>query len=170
MPPRRRAARRTARRTSRRTTRRVARRRTFRPAAVGMRRPVVRRPMGSLLILGATAGVAYKLGKSQAQQIEEYTGVPPDQLSEEDLQAAMADLDIQPEPLDAEDQQALAQAGSQPAPAPAQPAAPPPAPAPAAAPAEPDYIEELKKLAGLRDAGIISDEEFEAKKKQLLGL
>jgi len=168
MPPRRRAARRTARRTSRRVTRR----RTFRPAAVGRRRPVVRRPMGSLLILGATAGVAYKLGKNQAQQIEEYTGVPPDQLSEEDLQAAMADLDIQPEPLDADDQQALAQAQSQtapaPAPAPAQPAAPPP-PA-AAAPAQSDYIDELKQLAQLRDAGIISDEEFEAKKKQLLGL
>ena len=120
----------------------------------------MRRPMGSLLILGATAGVAYKLGKNQAQQIEEYTGYPPDQLSEEDLQAAMNDLDIQPEPLDDSDRQALAEAGSsQPAPA-----------TPAPAPAQSDYIEELQKLAGLRDAGIISEEEFEAKKKQLLGL
>ena len=33
-----------------------------------------------------------------------------------------------------------------------------------------DYIEELKKLAELRDLGIITDEEFEAKKKELLGL
>jgi len=33
-----------------------------------------------------------------------------------------------------------------------------------------DYIEELKKLAELRDLGIITDEEFEAKKKDLLGL
>jgi len=33
-----------------------------------------------------------------------------------------------------------------------------------------DYIEELKKLAELRDLGIITEEEFEAKKKELLGL
>jgi len=44
-----------------------------------------------------------------------------------------------------------------------------PEPAPAA-PAEPDYAEELQKLAELKAAGIINDEEFEAKKKQILGL
>jgi len=33
-----------------------------------------------------------------------------------------------------------------------------------------DYIEELKKIAELRDLGIITEEEFEAKKKELLGL
>lgn len=41
------------------------------------------------------------------------------------------------------------------------------APAPAAAG---DYTEELEKLAKLRDEGVISPEDFEAKKKQLLGL
>ena len=41
------------------------------------------------------------------------------------------------------------------------------APAPAAAP---DYVGELERLAQLRDQGIISDEDFEAKKKQLLGI
>jgi len=47
-----------------------------------------------------------------------------------------------------------------------------PAPAPAAAPppAQMDYAEELQKLAELKAAGIINDEEFEAKKKQILGL
>jgi hypothetical protein len=46
-----------------------------------------------------------------------------------------------------------------------------PAPAPAAAaPAEPDYAEELKKLAELKAAGVISEEEFDAKKKQILGI
>jgi len=35
---------------------------------------------------------------------------------------------------------------------------------------EGDYTEELEKLAGLRDKGIITDEEFQAKKKQILGL
>jgi hypothetical protein len=47
-------------------------------------------------------------------------------------------------------------------------AAPPP---PAAAPAgEPDYMAELQQLAQLKEQGIVSEEEFEAKKKQLLGL
>jgi len=47
-----------------------------------------------------------------------------------------------------------------------------PAPAPAAAPppAQPDYAEELQKLAELKAAGVINDEEFEAKKKQILGI
>ena len=43
------------------------------------------------------------------------------------------------------------------------------APAPAAAP-EPEYVGELERLAQLRDQGILSDEEFEAKKKQVLGI
>jgi hypothetical protein len=48
----------------------------------------------------------------------------------------------------------------------AQQAAPPPA-EPAA---EPDYMAELEQLAKLRDQGIVSEEEFETKKRQLLGL
>ena len=40
----------------------------------------------------------------------------------------------------------------------------------AAAPAEPDYAAELEKLAQLKSQGIISEEEFEAKKKQILGI
>jgi hypothetical protein len=35
---------------------------------------------------------------------------------------------------------------------------------------EPDYVAELEQLATLRDKGIISPEEFDAKKKQLLGI
>jgi hypothetical protein len=45
----------------------------------------------------------------------------------------------------------------QPAPAPQQPGAP-------------DYTAELEKLAQLRDQGVITPEDFEAKKKQLLGI
>ena len=40
----------------------------------------------------------------------------------------------------------------------------------AAQPAEPDYTAELEKLAQLKAQGIINDEEFEAKKKQILGI
>ena len=47
---------------------------------------------------------------------------------------------------------------------PAEPAAP------AAAPPEPEYVGELERLAQLRDQGIISNDDFEAKKRQLLGI
>jgi membrane protease subunit (stomatin/prohibitin family) len=57
----------------------------------------------------------------------------------------------------AQEQQAYAQQA---------PAAPPP---PAAA-AAPDYTAELEQLAKLRDEGVISADDFEAKKKQLLGI
>jgi len=40
----------------------------------------------------------------------------------------------------------------------------------AAAPAEPDYMAELEQLAQLKNQGIITDEEFAAKKAQLLGV
>jgi hypothetical protein len=40
----------------------------------------------------------------------------------------------------------------------------------AAAPAEPEYMAELEQLANLKNQGIISPEEFEAKKKQILGV
>ena len=53
---------------------------------------------------------------------------------------------------------------------PAEAAAPAPAPAPAPAAPEPDYVGELERLAQLRDQGIISNDDFEAKKKQLLGI
>jgi hypothetical protein len=39
-----------------------------------------------------------------------------------------------------------------------------------AAPAEPDYAAELEQLAQLKNQGILTDEEFEAKKKQILGI
>jgi hypothetical protein len=58
----------------------------------------------------------------------------------------------------------------------AQAAASPPAPeapsagAPAPAALSDDVYDQLKKLGELRDAGILTDEEFNAKKTQLLGL
>ena len=39
-----------------------------------------------------------------------------------------------------------------------------------AEPAEPSYAAELEQLAGLKQQGIITEEEFEAKKKQILGI
>lgn len=47
--------------------------------------------------------------------------------------------------------------------------APPPAAA-AGPPSAPDYAAELQQLAQLRDDGVISPDDFEAKKRQLLGI
>jgi len=44
------------------------------------------------------------------------------------------------------------------------------APAPAPAAPEPEYVGELERLAQLRDQSILNDAEFEAKKKQILGI
>ncbi|MGG3518430.1 SHOCT domain-containing protein [Bacillus pseudomycoides] len=41
-------------------------------------------------------------------------------------------------------------------------------PAPTHAPA--DVADQIKRLADLRDSGILTNEEFDAKKKQLLGI
>ena len=49
-------------------------------------------------------------------------------------------------------------------------AAPPEAAPAAPADASPAYIGELEQLASLRDSGVLTDEEFEAKKREILGL
>jgi hypothetical protein len=44
------------------------------------------------------------------------------------------------------------------------------APPPQAAPAQPDMTEQLQDLAKLHEQGILTDEEFAAKKKEILGI
>ena len=142
---RRRGARRTARRTTRRTVRRTRRRRRRRRVLVG----------GFVVLAASGTYAAVKLSQQDAQRIEEHTGIPAEELEDQDLQEAMQELNIQSAPLTDEDQAALGQSD---------------APAAAASAGEPSYLEELEKLGDLRDKGIITDEEFEAKKKELLGL
>ena len=107
---------------------------------------------GFVLLAASGAYAAVKLSRQDAQRIEEHTGYPPDELEDQDLQQAMQDLNIQSQPLNAEDQAALG--GN----------------APAAPAEETSYLAELEKLGELRDKGILTEEEFEAKKKMLLGL
>ena len=62
-------------------------------------------------------------------------------------------------------------ASAPPRPAPPRPAPPrpaPPRPAPEAPPARGDVLDQIKRLAELRDAGALSEAEFEAKKAELL--
>ena len=85
-------------------------------------------------------GAAYYAGKRRTEG----------QYQEDDQEARL-------EALEAQQNQ-----GQQPA-----PAAPPPA---AAEPAEADYTDELEQLAKLHEQGVLTDEEFSAKKKAILGL
>ena len=147
-------ARRTSRRTSRRTARRVMRRRRRRRILVG----------GMVLLAAGGTAAAIKMTQMDADRIEQHTGVSVEELTEEELVAAMQDLGIQSIELDDNDQAVIT---SQAAAAPPVQAAPPPS---APAEPEPSYLDELERLADLRDRGIISAEDFEAKKEQLLGL
>jgi hypothetical protein len=117
-----------------------------------------------LLAVGGTAA-AIKLSQQDAQRIEEHTGASVEELSDEELTGAMQDLGIQSAELTPEDKASLAAAP----PLESEDAQPGETSTPAAS-GEESYLEELEKLSGLRDRGIITNEEFEAKKKQLLGL
>jgi hypothetical protein len=119
-----------------------------------------------LLAAGGTAA-AIKLTQKDADRIEQHTGASVEELTEEELVAAMEDLGIKSIELDDNDRAIITAEEGQ-----AAPEAPPAQTAPPVAPAEPEpsYLDELERLADLRDKGVISEEEFEAKKKQLLGL
>ena len=111
-----------------------------------------------MLVGGLVAFGAHKMSQKDAKRIEEHTGVNPEELEDAELEQAMSELNIEKQTVTPED---LEQGDD------------PTAPEPTAAPAggdSSDYIAELEKLASLRDAGILTDEEFEAKKRQILGL
>ena len=146
--PARRTTRRTSRRTTRRTTRRVARRIRRRTMVVG----------GMMVLAASGTAAAIKLSQQDAQRIQQHTGLPPDQLEDQDLNQAMQELNIQPQPLTAEEQAALNQQN------------PPAAASTSTGANQPDYLVELEKLSELRNQGILTEDEFTAKKKQLLGL
>jgi hypothetical protein len=119
-----------------------------------------------LLAAGGTAA-AIKLTQKDAQRIEQHTGASVEELTEEELVEAMRNLGIKSIELDDNDRAVVA--GQ-------QDHSPADTPTPATAEAtgvdepEPSYLGELERLADLRDQGIISEDDFEAKKHQLLGL
>lgn len=160
-------ARRAGRRAGRRTARRVVRR---------QRRRFRRRIMVGGMVMLAVGGAAYgavKMTQQDAQRIEQHTGASVEELSEDELIQAMQDLGIQSVDLTEDDRAVIARESSSPSieyadSAPQEPAQAPAAPAASAS--DTSYIEELERLADLVNRGIISQEDFEAKKKQLLGL
>ena len=117
-----------------------------------MRRRRRRRRRRILLVGGLLAFGAYKMSKKDAQRVEEHTGKSPEDMSDEELERAMDELDIEKQYRDDSDQEDVqdAQKGQ--------------------GAGQPSYIDELERLAKLKDEGVITEEDFEAKKKQLLGL
>lgn len=160
--------RRSSLRSTRRSVRRIHRRR------IRMRRRRIILTGGLVAIAVGSTASAIKMKQADAQRIEAHTGKKPEDLTEEQLEAAIDELDIETQELTDADVAAIEAAGPEDA-APTATAAPAAAAAPVApsappAPAAPDYITELKRLAELRDMGIITADDFEAKKRQLLGL
>lgn len=135
------------------------------------RRRVRRRIMVGGMVLLAGGAVAYKLTKKDADKIEKQTGVSVEELSEEELVAAMKELGIQSVELTDEDraviQKETGSAASKPTPSTSAPSATEPE---TKAPDDKSYLEELQQLAQLHEQGILTDEEFAAKKAQILDL
>ena len=119
-----------------------------------MRRRRRRRRRRVLLVGGLLAFGVYKMSKSDAQRIEEHTGTDPEEMTDEELEKAMAELNIEKQYRDESDQEYVEDAPAQ----------------EGQGTDEPSYLDELERLGKLKDDGVITEEEFEAKKKQLLGL
>jgi len=122
---------------------RMACRRMVARMASRMRRRRRRRRV--VLVGGLIAVGVHKMSKKDVERVEEHTGKSAEELSDEELDQAMSDLNIEAEELTDEEWEQAEKA-------------------------EDDYIAELERLSKLHDDGVITDEEFESKKAQLLGL
>jgi hypothetical protein len=99
-----------------------------------------------LLVGGLVAFGAYKMSKKNADRIQQDSGIPPEEMTDEELEASMEKLGIEKQYRDANDVEEAAPTGMA------------------------SVADELQHLAKLRDQGIVTEEEFTAKKKQLLGI
>ena len=106
-----------------------------------------RRRRRMLLLGGLIAFGAYKMSKRDADRVEEHTGKKAEELTDEQLEQAMDQLGIDKQEMTDEEWAEVEKADAQ-----------------------KDYIEELERLAELHEKGILTDEEFAEKKKQLLDL
>jgi len=66
-----------------------------------------RRRRRLVLAGGAVVWAGHKLSQKDSQKIEEHTGKPPDELSDEEVEAAMNELGIEEQELTEEDKAAI---------------------------------------------------------------
>ena len=111
-----------------------------------------RRRRRVMLVGGLVAFGAHKMSQKDAERIEQHTGVDPEELTDEELVQAMDELGIEQQTVGPEDQE--------------HPGGGMAAPAAGSA----GDLDELAKLGELHAQGILTDEEFTAKKAQILGL
>ena len=110
----------------------------------------MRRRRRMLLLVGGMAVLGYagyKMSKKDVKRVEEQTGQKAEDLTDEQLEQAMDQLGIEKDTMTDEEWAAAEKADAQ-----------------------TSYLDELERLSELNNSGIITDEEFAAKKKQLLGL
>ena len=125
-------------------------RRMARMMAVRRTRRRRRRRRRRILLIGGMVAVGYagyKMSKKDVQRVEECTGQNADELTDEQLEQAMEQLGIEQQTMTDEEWAEAEKADAQ-----------------------PDYIDDLERLAELNKQGILTDEEFAAKKKDLLNL
>jgi len=125
--------------------------------------------VGTMARTAVVAGTASAVvGHSQNKQAAKRQSAAEQQAAQQaafESQAQLADMQAQMNAMQAQQAAAAPPPAAEPPPAaPATPAA-----APAAAPAEDDLMAQLSKLADLKAAGVLSDEEFAAAKAKLLG-
>ena len=129
--------------------RRAARRSVGRMTRRAVHRMRRRRRRRRIILVGGMIAVGtHKLTQSQVEQVEQQTGMQAEELTDEQLDQAMNQLGIEAEELSDEDWKQVDAADEEPE----------------------DYLEELERLSELNKQGVITDEEFEAKKKELLHL
>ena len=116
------------------------------------RRRVRRRRV--LLVGGLVGFGAYKMSTRDADRVQEHTGTDPEELTDEELAQAMDQLGIEKQAITSADQEVGGEAS----------------PAAGAASSTGGDLDQLEKLAELHEQGILTDEEFAAKKAQILGL
>ena len=108
-----------------------------------------------MLVGGLVAYGAHKMSQKDAERIQQHTGIDPEEMTDDELVQAMNELGIEQQEVTAADM------GGQ--------AAAPAAPAPPPSGGESD-LDLLQKLGDLHAQGILTDEEFAAKKAEILGL
>ena len=108
-----------------------------------------------VMLVGGLIGFGiYKMSKKDADRVQQHTGVAPEELEDADLEQAMDELGIEKQQVTEADQE---EGGGSTA----------SSPAPSSGGSD---VDQLQKLADLHDQGILTDDEFAAKKKQILGL
>ncbi len=137
---------------ARMAARRMTRRRVARMRRRRRRRRIIL--VGGMVALGSAA--VYKLSKKDVDKVEQYTGKPAEELSDEELNQAMTQLNIPKEEVNDDEYEYIEQEDAK--------------DDAAGGGSADDPLDQIERLAQLNKDGIITDEEFAAKKTQLLGL